>query len=195
MNTGTHVPVASCNGAATRPPSTDPIPCAMYKNPYFVVASFAPNVSVSVDGNSENISPQPKNTTPDINANSSALSRTPNISSTATASSENAISMVFSRPIRSDTKPKKGRVRPLVIRSNVRANGSAAMPKIVTSAIPKLRVNGANCEITIRPPVDIIVIMTNSSQNTGVRSIMPGETPAATETEAAGSTASGMMLR
>ena len=87
--------------------------------------------------------------------------------------------MVFSRPIRSETQPKNGRVNPLVIRSNVSANGNAAIPKIVTSAMPKLRMTGANCEITIRPPVDIMVIMTNSSQNTGVFSIAAGGVSAA----------------
>src|SRR5580698_2368266 len=176
-NTGIQVPVASCSAAATGPPRTEPMPCAIYRKPYLVVASFAPNVSVNVDGNNEKISPQPKNTTPDISANSNASPRVLNISSTAAASSENAISMVFSRPIRSDTQPKNGRVNPLVIRSSVNANGSAAMPKIVRSAIPKLRMNGANCEITIRPPVDIMVIMRNSSQNTGVFSIVPDVTP------------------
>ena len=45
---------------------------AIYGNPYFVVASRAPNVSVSVEGNSEKTSPQAKNTAPDISANNSA---------------------------------------------------------------------------------------------------------------------------
>ena len=44
----------------------------------------------------------------------------------------------------------------------------------MTSATPKSRAKSANCEITIRPPVDIIVIMTNISQKTGVFSISFG---------------------
>ena len=84
--------------------------------------------------------------------------------------------IVFSRPMRSDTQPKKGRVRPLVMRSTVSASGSAARPHTMTLATPKARENAANCEITIRPPVDIIVIMTNISQNTLVLSMSLGAT-------------------
>ncbi len=36
--------------------------------------------------------------------------------------------------------------------------------------------NAANCEITISPPVDIMVIMANISQNTGVFCICSGAT-------------------
>ena len=32
-NTGSQLPVASCRRAASGPPSTEPIPCAIYKNP------------------------------------------------------------------------------------------------------------------------------------------------------------------
>ena len=86
------------------------------------------------------------------------------------------MAIVFSRPMRSDTQPKNGRVRPLVMRSMVSASGSAARPKTITLATPKSRAKAANCEMTIRPPVDIMVIMTNISQNTGVFSISAGMT-------------------
>ena len=66
----------------------------------------------------------------------------------------------------SDTQPKNGRVRPLVMRSTVSASGNAAMPKTMTLATPKSREKVANCEMIISPPVDIMVIMTNISQNT-----------------------------
>ncbi len=59
-------------------------------------------VSVSVDGNSEKISPQPKNTTPDSSTNSSGSPRVASQADIATASSAKARNaMVFSRPIRS----------------------------------------------------------------------------------------------
>src|ERR1700693_6348403 len=90
-----------------------------------------------------------------------------------------ASAMVFSRPMWSDTKPKNGRVRPLVMRSKVKAAGMAAMvaPRMVTVAvgpIPNALATLVNCVMTIRPPVDIIDIMTNISQNTGDRSISRG---------------------
>ena len=84
--------------------------------------------------------------------------------------------MVDSRPMRSDTQPKNGRVRPFVTRSKVSAKGSAAMPKMTTSATPNSRMTGANCDVTIRPPVDIIVIMTKSSQKSFVFSMSRGAT-------------------
>ena len=86
---------------------------------------------------------------------------------TAAASIRKAIAMVFSRPMLSDTQPKNGRVSPLVRRSTVSASGNAARPNTMTLATPKSRENAANCEMIIRPPVDIIVIMKNISQNTG----------------------------
>src|SRR3954470_18265005 len=143
----------------------------MYRNPKFVVAYFVPNVSVSVEGNSEKISPQPKNTMPDITANKAGSPRVASITQTASASIENAMNMVHSRPILSDTQPKKGRVRPLAMRCSVNANGSAAMPEIATSAMPKSRITGANCDTTMSPPVDIMVIMRNINQKIGVFSI------------------------
>src|SRR5207302_1763910 len=74
----------------------------------------------------------------------------------------------------SESQPKNGRVSPLVMRSTVSASGSAASPNTITLATPKSRENAANCEMIISPPVDIIVIMPNRSQNTGVLSIERG---------------------
>ena len=82
--------------------------------------------------------------------------------------------MVFSRPIWSDTQPKKGRVRPLVMRSKVSAQASAAEADTIVLVDAERRAKLANCVITIRPPVDIIDIITNISQNTGVFSISAG---------------------
>src|SRR6478672_5117755 len=66
-------------------------------------------MSVRVDGNSEKISPQPKNTTPDSSTNSTALSRVSSHNAMATPSSAKAKNIVFSRPILSETQPNSGR--------------------------------------------------------------------------------------
>ena len=131
-------------------------------------------MSVSVEGNSEKISPQPKSTTPDIRTKAAGFDRVNSHSVIAAPSSANAITIVFSRPIRSDSQPKNGRVRPLVIRSSDSASGSSGSPNTMRFAMPKSRVNAAICEVTINPAVDIIVIMTNISQKIGVRSISSG---------------------
>ena len=81
---------------------------------------------------------------------------------------------MFSRPIPSDSQPKKGRVNPLSRRSTVSANGKAASPSTRMSATPKSRAKLAKFDVTIRPPVDIIVIMTNISQKIGVFNIEAG---------------------
>ena len=86
--------------------------------------------------------------------------------------------------MRSETQPKNGRVRPLVTRSNVSAAGTAAMvtPRITTvvfASIPNALAKLVNWVMTMRPPVDIIDIITNISQNTGDLSISPGATPGA----------------
>ena len=57
-------------------------------------------------------------------------------SAIATPSIPNARHMVFSRPIRSDSQPKNGRVRPLVKRSMVSARGSAARPQTTALVMP-----------------------------------------------------------
>jgi hypothetical protein len=62
----------------------------------------------------------------------------------------------------------------LVRRSIVSASGSAARPKTSTSATPKSRAKLAICEVTIRPEVDIIDIITNSNQKSGSRRTSEG---------------------
>ena len=143
-----------------------------------------PNVSVRVDGNSEKISPQPKNTTPESSTNQSGSLRVTSHRVIAAASSEKAMNIVFSRPIRSETHPKNGRVSPLVMRSTVSASGSAAMPHTVILAMPKSAAKLPICEITISPEVDISDIITNISQKTGVFSIVALPIPASAAREA-----------
>ncbi len=85
--------------------------------------------------------------------------------------------MVFSRPMMSESQPKKGRVNPLNRRSSESAKISAGSvsPAIVTgmSATPKSWAIDASCAVAIRPPVAISTNMRYSSQNTGVRAIWP----------------------
>jgi len=87
------------------------------------------------------------------------------------ASSPNAMSMVFSRPILSDTQPKNGRVRPLRIRSNDSAKVSAGSvkPSRVTGtlSIPKSLAIGASCATAINPPAATSTNITYMTQNTG----------------------------
>ena len=89
----------------------------------------------------------------------------------ARPSSPKASAMVFSRPMRSDTQPKNGRVRPLQKRSIVSASGRAAKPHTASLAMPKSPANAPICDVTIRPEVDIIDIIANISQKTGLRSM------------------------
>jgi len=56
----------------------------------------------------------------------------------------------------------------------VSGSGSAARPNTVTPVMPKSWAKIAICEVTIRPEVDIMVIIKNISQNSGWRSISPG---------------------
>ena len=107
------------------------------------------------------------------------------------------MAIVFSRPMRSEIQPKNGRVSPLVMRSIVSASGNAAKPKRTNLVTPKSRENEANCEMIISPPVDIMVIMKNISQNTFVRSISRGATSfdeVMTETGGSLSSACGMRI-
>src|ERR1700688_2181554 len=135
------------------------------------MACLSPKVSVSVEGKSENISPQPKKTRPEKRTNSKVTSRVSNHRVIAIASSPKAMNMGFSRPIRSDTQPKNGRVNPLVTRSSVKASGNAPIPKMVALARQKSLEKDAICEMTMSPDVDIIVIIKNMSQKTGVFNI------------------------
>jgi hypothetical protein len=57
------------------------------------------------------------------------------------------------------------------------AFGKAVVPTTATLATPKSRAKAPICEMTIRPDVARIVIITNSSQKTRVFSITPGATP------------------
>ena len=142
-----------------------------------VVACFCPNVSVKVDGNKEKISPQPKNTIPDKITNMTGSERVMTQANIAIASRPNAIVIVYSRPILSDTQPNNGRVKPFVTRSMVNANGSAAIPNTMAPVMPKSLANAPICEITIKPDVDIMDIIKNINQKTGVLSIVFGATP------------------
>ena len=60
-----------------------------------------------------------------------------------------------------------------------RASGSAARPQTTALVMPNSPANAAICEVTISPDVDISVIITNISQNTGERSISAVEVPGA----------------
>jgi len=51
--------------------------------------------------------------------------------------------------------------------------------------MPNSSANVAICEVTINPDVDISVIITNSSQNTGERSIAPVDVPGASRVTSA----------
>ena len=84
------------------------------------------------------------------------------------------MNIVISRPMRSDTQPKNGRVSPLVKRDSVSDSGSAAMPITSTSATLNSFANGPTFETTMRPEVDIMLIMMNSSQKIGLCSISRG---------------------
>ena len=116
-------------------------------------------MSVSVEGNSEKISPQPKNTSPVSTTKSAGRSMKANRMRMAMASSEKASAIVASRPIWSETQPKNGRVSPLVTRDSVSESGSAAMPKTSMSATPNSFANGPTLDTTINPEVDIMLII------------------------------------
>ena len=95
----------------------------------------------------------------------------------AHASSVKARAIVFSRPIVSDTHPKIGRVSPLAMRSIDSARGTAAVPNTSVLPRPKSVAKLLKFDTTMRPPVDIMVIMTNISQKIGERSIVAGVAP------------------
>jgi hypothetical protein len=73
---------------------------------------------------------------PDSTTNITGSCRSMSHKVIATAFIPNAISIVFSRPIRSDIHPNIGRVTPFATRSIASARGSAARPKTVTSDMP-----------------------------------------------------------
>ena len=131
-------------------------------------------MSVSVEGNSEKISPQPRNTTPDSSTKSVGSPRRASHKVIAAASRAKAMNIVGSRPMRSEIYPNSGRVRPFVKRSRVSANGNAARPNTTVFVMPKSAANVAICDVTIRPEVAIIVIIRNINQKTGVFSTCEG---------------------
>ena len=83
----------------------------------------------------------------------------------------NAMNMVFSRPIMSETQPKNGRVRPLRIRSMVAANVTAVMvmPISVTGMASTFQSTaiGFRLAVTIKPPAPTITNMKYISQKIG----------------------------
>ncbi len=81
---------------------------------------------------------------------------------------------MFSRPTLSDTQPNNGRVSPFVKRSIVNASGNAAIPNTSTLVTPKSAAKVAICEVTMRPDVDIMVIIANISQKSGVFKVCDG---------------------
>jgi len=173
-NTGSQLPVASCNSAASGPRAPSR-PLRHVQEAVIGGGELRPEVSVKVEGNSEKISPSRRTRRRQHDEDQRVVANT-TMMRTAAASIRKARAIVFSRPIWSDSQPKNGRVKPLVMRSTVKANGNAARPNTRTFATPKSREKAANCEMIINPPVDIIVIIANSSQNTGARSICRGAT-------------------
>src|SRR5579883_467555 len=90
----------------------------------------------------------------------------------ASAASEKAMNMVGSRPILSDTQPKKGRAKPFSTLSTTNAKVSTVppMPSKVTwlSATPKSAAMEASPAVTISPPEATSTNITYSSQNKGL---------------------------
>src|SRR5262249_26363854 len=88
-----------------------------------------------------------------------------------TASRPKAISIVFSRPILSDTQPKNGRVTPFKMRSidNAKVRAGKVMPIRLTgtSSILKSLAIGASCAVAIKPPAPTSTNMTYMTQKIG----------------------------
>ncbi len=93
-------------------------------------------------------------------------------------SSAKAISIVRSRPMLSDTHPKKGRVSPLRTRSIASANESAGSVIPIrltgTSMILKSLAIGASCAVAMRPPAATSTNMTYMTQKTGLLNTSTG---------------------
>src|SRR5258707_2902815 len=93
-------------------------------------------------------------------------------------SSMKAMNIVFSRPIWSETQPKKGRVIPLSTRSIDSANCSAGSvnPRIDTGTVSILKslAMGASCAVAISPPVPTMTNMAYMTQNGTVASTSAG---------------------
>src|ERR1700682_4485020 len=88
-----------------------------------------------------------------------------------TPSTPKAMNMVFSRPIMSDTQPKKGRVRPLRTRSMVAANVTVVIVIAisVTDTLSTFQSTaiGLRLAVTINPPAPTITNMKYISQKIG----------------------------
>ncbi len=74
--------------------------------------------------------------------------------------------------MRSETHPNKGRVTPFATRSMVNASGQRRKPEHAHIRQSEIARENRHLEVTIRPDVDIIDIITNSSQKSGVRSML-----------------------
>ena len=87
----------------------------------------------------------------------------------------NAIAIVVSRPIWSDTQPKNGRAAPLARLSTISAVASTVLPPSSTVlSSPKSFAISDNCAVAISPLADTSTNITYSSQNTGFASISRG---------------------
>src|SRR5215510_7369048 len=125
-------------------------------------------MSVQVAGNNANIWPQAKYTSPDNNTNIVGSRANQNSAKIPMPSKRKAMSIVFSRPARSDSQPKNGRERPLSTRPSDNAKPSAGKtnPRIDTgiASMPKSRATGASCAVTVRPPVPTMTNIAYRSQ-------------------------------
>ncbi|GJE73032.1 hypothetical protein CHKEEEPN_4594 [Methylorubrum podarium] len=78
---------------------------------------------------------------------------------------EKAMNIVFSRPIRSEIQPKSGREMPFMMRSSIRAKGSAAMAKKYRFTwkffTPRSVAMTPSWATAIRPPVTVQVNMSS----------------------------------
>ncbi len=87
------------------------------------------------------------------------------------ASRPNAINIVFSRPILSDTQPKNGRVSPFRMRSidraKVRAGSVRPISETGTVSILKSLAMGASCAVAIKPPAPTSTNITYMTQKIG----------------------------
>ena len=134
-----------------------------------MVACALPNVSVSVEGNREKISPQPKKTTPDSMTNATRRSRREAATAHRRAlEREGEDHRVFAAdPVRhpAEEGPRQS-VGQAVDGQRERQrrepeDEGAGHAEIARRSWPK-------CEVTMRPAVDIIDIITNISQKIGV---------------------------
>src|SRR3569833_2047487 len=177
MNTACQLPVAAVS-ALDSGTSSAAVPLAVYSKPALAAAYLEPKVSAQVDGNRLKISPQAKNTVPVRITNITGFWPKLYKPRIPMASRPKAMNMVSSRPILSDTQPKKGRVRPFKTRSiaNAKVRAGRVRPTRLTgtSAILKSLAIGASCAVAIRPPAATSTNIRYMPQNTGLRAISLG---------------------